>query len=406
MKKFLVRILLLILIFGQFGLIVYLLISSYTAFEKVAEYENKTQEKLTFVQTPPNDLSKTDLENIRAVEKLPKDIASLQITGWIPDWDFDDGFDTLIKNEQEFYGVSPFWYELLPDGSLKKTAPAERQDFIDFAKANDIELIPTITTFDAAVMSGMLNSQENINRHVNEIMGLIRTYDFDGIDLDYESTYLKDKELFFKFLQQLSIEMVKEGKKLVFTALSKWGDKDVHYTGLPETRKVQDYKRISDLVDELRIMTYEYTGRNSDTFGPNAPVAWIEDVIRYAISEGVPREKLVMGIPTYSYDYTQREQMQTLDYYPVLRQVTDKGLEPGLAYYNTTIDEIIAAYSPQITFNEAWGEAVLAYTFEGTQRVIVYPTSKSIEIRKQLAADYGIKGVAFWRLGDEGSLEL
>lgn len=44
---------------------------------------------------------------------------------------------------------------------------------------------------------------------------------------------------------------------------------------------------------------------------------------------------------------------------------------------------------------------VMKYNASGIGRTIVYPNERSINDRKQLAADYGIKGVVYWRLGDE-----
>ncbi|MBE0573830.1 hypothetical protein IH575_02930, partial [Candidatus Dojkabacteria bacterium] len=53
-----------------------------------------------------------------------------------------------------------------------------------------------------------------------------------------------------------------------------------------------------------------------------------------------------------------------------------------------------------------WGEMMGEYDYGGVTRVVVWPNNESIQLRKQLAADYGIKGIAYWRLGDEGSLQL
>lgn len=367
--------------------------------EEAEVFRQSKFEKLNFIENANIRNKPTELEDIKAIEKMPKDISEVKQSGWIPDWDFQDGFNTLKNGDYE--SVSPFWFELQNDGNLKVLPPFNNQEFVNYVKNNNINLIPTITCFDPIVIGDMLNSQENMDRHINEIIRYITEYDFDGIDLDYEAIYLKDKELFFEFMQKLSLRTNEIEKKLVFTVMPKWGETDVIYLYLPETRKVQDYRRIAELVDEFRIMTYEYTGRNSNYYGPNGPLRWIEFVIQYAIFAGVPREKLMIGIGTYSYDYPTQEALPSINFYPTLKVASDKVKEPAKAYYNTDLRAIKSQNQFTEEYNEEWGEMVMKYNANGIGRTIVYPNERSISDRKQLAADYGIKGVVYWRLGDE-----
>src|SRR3989339_1070707 len=93
--------------------------------------------------------SESELEKIRNIEKQAKKIEEIQITGWIPDWDFQDGFNSLRTQKDTFSSISPFWYDLNEDGSLEPNASTNNEEFIQFVKNNNIELIPTITTFNA-----------------------------------------------------------------------------------------------------------------------------------------------------------------------------------------------------------------------------------------------------------------
>lgn len=406
MKKFLRSfiILVLIIVVAGEGIAIFLLYQENESNKsRIKEFELAKFEKLSFVEDAETQYEGTEYDAIQSIEKMPKDVSEIHATGWIPDWDFSDGFTTLRNNSDFFTGVNPFWYDVNADGTLKELQQVNNQELKTFSANNNIELLPTITAFDTDKISELLNSEENRQRHIDTIIDTVISNNYDGIDLDYESIYLDDKEEFYTLLQQLSLRMIESNKKLTFTSHPKWGD-DVYYGGLPQTRMVLDYKRIADLVDELRIMTYEFTGRANIYYGPNAPLDWMEDVIRYAILEGVPRDKIVIGVPTYSYDYTLRDQIPEISYYPVFLSQSDTE-NAAVAYYNTIVDEVKANNNFREEFNEEWGEMVLNYNFEGKDRVLVYPDSQSIALRKQLAADYGIRGVAFWRLGDEGSLK-
>jgi spore germination protein YaaH len=336
---------------------------------------------------------------------------SLSVGGWIPNWDYVDGTETVKKNSGLIKRVSPFWYELKADGSITKLSGYNYSELRNLRNQYGIEITPSITSFNANNLKPILNDPAIRQYHIDVIVSEVLATGVDGIDLDYEDIYSEDKESFFEFLGILKNRLEMHQKKLIFTAHAKWGT-FVHYTGYTQTRKVQDYKRISDTVDELRIMAYEYTGRKSTVHGPNAPLDWLEDIIRYAISEGVPREKLVLGLPLYSYDYIFSNSLETMQFYPRLQVPYNPEMsETAYAYYNDIIDAVRREYLIYSDiFNPVWGESILAYRFkEGDRdedRFIVYPNQQTVQLRKELATKYGIKGIYYWKLGDEGSLGL
>lgn len=347
-----------------------------------------------------------ELEQINAITQKPKAVSEITVTGWIPNWDFEDGFLALKEQQSSFESISPVWFNLNKDGTLEILSYADNEAFSEYVATKNIELIPTIACFNAEIVHEMLSSPEKRTTHINTIVDTVVNGKYDGIDLDYESVYLEDKELFFSFLETLSTQLKEKRKKLVFTSVAKWGDISVIYTFLPQTRATFDYKRLSTIADEFRIMTYDYTSRTNKEYGPVAPISWVEDVIKYAIYSGVPREKLVIGIPTYAFDWSERPQMKTVEYYPVLNTVSNEDLPTALAYYNKSLTEIMEAYSVTITFNDTWGEAIGTYTNESEEnRIVVFPTQQSFDLRKKLVANYGLKGVTYWRIGDEDGLQ-
>lgn len=368
--------------------------------------ERRTEEKINKIYNSSKSDVELEYEALDKVQKQPKSIDELFVTGWIPDWDIPDGLKTLQANVGTFDGVSPVWFYLEADGTLKETPFTNGPALTDQVEKDNLELIPSIALFDAETLSSVLRSPENTDRHINTILDYAVENDYDGIDLDYESTFLADKELFYSFIEKLSKKLKQNGKKLIFTALPKWGD-FITYPTLPQTRRVQEYKRLADLVDEFRIMTYDFYGRSSEKAGPVAPLEWMEYTIKYAIHVGIPREKIILGVPTYSYDWGDRELAPTdVDIINWYGNLTANPLEEGVAYFNSQVNLVRSRYTLIETFNDKWGDAIGTYDYKGQKRTIVFPTEKSFELRKQLAADYGLKGIAYWRLGDEDGLKL
>lgn len=345
---------------------------------------------------------KKEITEIRQVEKAPKDKASLKYFGWIPDWDMVDGFNTL-KNNPHITSVSPFWFDLAENGSLLFTQYTNWSEMRDYTKAKGIDLVPTITSFDRDTLTKVLNSKENTDRFIEETVSYASTYDYQGIDLDFEVFYFNDQKLFIELLKELKLKLNNLGKKLYISILARWGD-NIDYG---QTRSLLDFKLIKDLVDVFIIQGYAYSSSNSETIGPVGPLDWQEDIIRYAIKSGVSRDKIVLGTHTYAQDWSDRPIQRDLQYY------TEEGLvvktpnpDIPVAYYHNGVDRLYSNYQIQEEFIDSWGEMTAKYNFGGQMRVAVYPNNKSIELRKDLASEYGILGVSYWRLGDEGSLKL
>ena len=369
-----------------------------------AVYPNMEQS----IDVVADDVWQFEAQQLTAVETQPKMVEELKIGGWIPDWDYADGVGFVRRNTQ-LSAVSPFWYEPNDDGSIKKLQELDVTSLTNLTDKSTTLLIPTVVNFDEARLSSILRDPENLSRHVEEIYRLVVDNNFDGIDLDYESIRLADKENYFRFLQELAEKLHDSDKILVVELVAKWSDL-IHYGYLPQTRKVMDYGRIASIVDEVRIMTYDFIGRAPTKAGPLAPTSWMEDVIRYAIAQGVPRDKIMLGIHTYAYDWSERPLLTSDD---LANWDTESGkyygedVEPARAYYYDDVEIVASRYDMKSVFNDEWGEYVGRYTKgTGEDRVVVYLGNKGIQLRKQLAANYGLKGVFYWRLGDEGGLEL
>lgn len=347
------------------------------------------------------------VNSIKSVEKQPKDVNSLYVTGWMADWGLSSGYNDLINRIDSFDGASPVWFTVNADGSLNEIYSTINNKLMQLSHQRDFELIPSIALFNSDIFTQILNNEENLTHHINQIVDKVIGYNYDGIDLDYEDSYLADKGRFFEFLSRLKSRLNEHGKILVFSALSKWGD-NIIYNISNQTRRVFDYKRISDNVDELRIMAYDYIGTGSRYAGPIAPLEWVEYVLKYAIFLGVPREKIVLGIHNYSYVWTERELLPAIDFLNTDSFYTysyDFG-NNALSYNYEDVEYTLSNYSVNVSFNEFWGEKIARFTKDGIPRIMVYLGNDEIALRKKLAADYGVKGVSYWRLGENGNLQM
>jgi|688.fasta_scaffold74376_2 spore germination protein YaaH len=353
---------------------------------------------------------------VKPPNKIEAKIKNKEITyaSWIPDWGTDSGLESLKQNTKVIDSISPVWYEANKNGELVNKTPKNSQEMLDYASNNQIEIIPSIACFDHEILTEILQNQTNLDKHVDSILKTVLDNNYDGIDIDYESTKLSDKDKFFEFLEKLSGKLKTNQKKLSIAVLAKWGD-DVIYPGLKETRAVQDWSKIAPLVDEIRIMTYDYTGGGSLYPGPIGPLNWQEDVIKYALTKA-PKEKYVLGVHLYGYEQWVEVKNPSQDKKfgdPKLKFTPDfknqtSGEEPMRSYTYQTVQRILKDY-PGTTDNYQ-GEKIYSYskTNDDTgileNRVLVYIDPEGIQARKDLAKKYGLQGIAFWRVGADGDL--
>jgi spore germination protein YaaH len=298
--------------------------------------------------------------------------------GWIPQWAMDSGITSFEKNKSKFGTISPVFYGMEPDGKL--TANTKGLDRIkEVIRGTDVKLVPTISSFGADALGANLRSPDVINKF---LIDEVEKNGYDGIDLNYESTYLADKQAFFNHLQYLSTELKKRNKFFSVTVLSKWGDL-INYGFSPQTRQVQDYAEIAKYADQIRIMTYDYTSQGSANPGPVAPIDWVEQVLQYATNRVDPK-KIAIGIPLYGYFWNATEEKaKALDF----RQIME------IKNLNSNPDDF---------YSEKHEEAAIKYIGAGNKAYFGYYSSpESIQARIDLAKKYGVTNTAFWRLGND-----
>ena len=228
------------------------------------------------------------------------------VSGWIPWWSGAAG-RTAIENPAlggTIGDVSPFWHGIADDGSITLLGTqASLSAAVFAARSNGLTLIPSIADGTAAgVMSGILADPVSRTAHVNNIVTLVMSKGYDGIDIDYEVFAFSQRLIWAQikpdwvaFVKELSAELHARGKLLSVTVPPVWIT--VTPTGVSLTRGYTVYAQdeIASSVDRLRLMVYDWSVSSP---GPIAPMTWVTDVIAYS-SSVVPASKLQLGVPAY-----------------------------------------------------------------------------------------------------------
>jgi spore germination protein YaaH len=300
-------------------------------------------------------------------------------SAWIAPFDFSNGYTSLKSNPTLFTTVTPVFYSVNSDGTLLDRKPNEEvvDDFLNYTSRNGIKVIPTIGSYDYNVMSNILSNKDIYTNHIQNILDEIQRYDFDGIDIDYEKIEGKYKEEYLDFLTTLSLELKQRNKILSVTVLPKTQEEN------SDTEYVQDYKRIGEIADEVRVMTYDFTLQSSTTPGPISPISWVEECIQYSIQE-IPKEKMLLGIHLYAYLWKDQK-------------------ASALTY--SSVETLISSNNIKYVYEEESKEGYAKYTCTNDiQCTLYFQSKKGVIDRVELAKKYSLLGVTYWRLGNELNL--
>jgi spore germination protein YaaH len=188
---------------------------------------------------------------------------------------------------------------------------------------------------------------------------------FDGLQVDFESIPVRDRDNFVEFLRLLKAGI---GGKALSVALPARFD---------EVGDVLGYARIAAIVDRIIIMAYDEHWSTSVP-GAVASMAWCKRVVDYANTR-IPADTLVMGLPFYG------------------RAWTDKRL--ARAYKHSALRELIAEKRVDRITRE---DGIPWFKYDEMVSVTVYYDDVvSLASRLSMYSDAGVRNVAFWRLGQE-----
>lgn len=149
--------------------------------------------------------------------------------------------------------------------------------------------------------SRIANDAKKRKTFIESSLVFLKKYKFDGLDLDWEypgkrnSNNLKDKDNFVIWLKEMKQAFATENYILAIAVGAAKSTASIAY----------DIPKLSEQVDIINLMTYDFhgswdhsTGENSPLYDPQSELS-VDSAVSYWIESGAPPSKLVLGIPLY-----------------------------------------------------------------------------------------------------------
>lgn len=369
-----------------------------------------------------------------AVSVLPSGVhaaSPLEVSGWIPYWRAATGTQDTLPNLKALTTVHPFVFSVNGLGQVVPLEDLSQEPWASFiaeAKRQNVRVIPTVMWSDGAVMHKILSNQTTRIALEDEITAIVYANDFDGIDLDFEGKWAETKPYFSTFLRGLYQRM---GKKWVYCTIESRTPIDSRYEGTPPAGAgvyANDFVEINKYCDRVQIMTYDQGAidvrLNRARAAPYIPVSdpgWVEKVIELAAKD-IPKRKLVIGIPTYGYEFSVSPLTQYGFRYERLwafnpRYATDLAAQLGIEPVRNAAGELSFIYKADVKKKTnkpdksesitqgglapaatLYSQAALAAQFKPPFNVVWWSDASAVKDKIDLAKRLGVRGVAIFKL--------
>jgi len=342
---------------------------------------------------------------------------------WVPYWTGQAGEQQIAVNLDSLNEVSPFSYEIV-GGTIKDDLGINKglwTGWISAVQSGGVKVIPTIAWFDTNGIYNVLSVANKRQAEETSIAQLAKANNFNGIDIDFESMSPATRPYYSLFIEGLSQRLHASGKLLTCTVVPRDYPSSV-YVVVPATLSyAENYSLLNQYCDEVRLMAYDQgttdlkldasKGGNGMLYSPTADPDWSTKILQYALQYINPR-KIMLGIPTYGYEYevswsnnvTTYQEVRAWDYFSASDRADSLDITPvrdNAGELSFTFTSSTYIQEPQILTNyvSSTEPAVLAAPNPNhlTTFFVSYPDATSELQKVTLAKQYGLRGVMFFK---------
>ena len=275
--------------------------------------------------------------------------------------------------------VSPAFFYIDSKGEFKENVGTSGEKYIDWAHNNGYKVWPMVSNAGNGminVTSKIMNSYEERKKLIEEIVSVVIKYDLDGINIDFENMKQEDKDLYSRFIIELTPRLKEIGK---VTSV------DVTAPDGSETWSMCfDRHVIGDVADYIVFMAYDQYGASSNKAGTTAGYNWVElSLNKFLKTEEIEPEKIILAIPLYTRLWTENSDGKII-----------KNSTVSMKNINTVIPDGV---------EKQWLDDVKQYYVEyeenGNTKKMWIEDIKSLTEKVSLVKKYDLAGVGSWQKG-------
>lgn len=272
--------------------------------------------------------------------------------------------------------VSPAFFHLNKNGKLVSNVGTKGQDYIQWAHENGYKVWPMVQNAGDGMMSvtsSIMNSYEKRQELIESILNMCIEFQLDGINIDFENMKKEDKDLFSRFIIELTPRMKEMG--LVVSV-------DVTAPDGSDTWSLCfDRHVIGDVADYIVFMAYDEYGASSEKAGTTAGYDWVElSLKKFLETEEIESDKIILAVPLYARLWTVDSTGKVLSQKAVSMKDIEDTLPEGV----------------KKEWNDSLKQNYVEFTQDGNIKKIWIEDMQSLKAKVGLISQYNLGGIASW----------
>jgi chitinase len=285
------------------------------------------------------------------------------------------------------------------DGSLSKIAeyqnfsPSRLDTIVSAAHKANKPILFTVGGWGTYAGFSSSISPANRQNFINNLINVLKTWKFDGIDLDMEPIKQSDVSNYISFVKDLhsAMQSIKTPifSKPMLTAATSW--------------QPVMYAQLQNYFDEINLMSFDFSGAwpgwvtwyNSPAYdgghkfqSNGKPLPSANRMVDLYIANGVSAKKLGIGIDFYGYIWTGVSK-------PLESWTTTPTVQSNVPYH-TILNNYPGA-------NAIWDNTAKAAYFSiddsSTKQFVSFDNEKSVQAKVNYVRNKKIGGIIIWELG-------
>lgn len=321
--------------------------------------------------------------------------------GWSRlEYDGGGGWFNIAVNQ---YGSSDFF---IPAGysepiNLAKQVKVPVQ--LSIFASDETKINDPVTGLKVGLVEHLLTDSEAQDKVIGQIVQLLAgtsvdngSIAFDGIVVDFENLRgEKLRQQYSGFLLKLKESLARQAKSLYVAVHPQRGNGQAYYDGY-------DYRAIGEIADRLILMAHDYNavsltekemsiGYNDTPLTPISEVYYALKAVtdKAAGVSDTSKVWLQLSFDTVQWKMVDGKVVNRKAYRPTYTQIWERmnKKEPDSKLSIKYSDKL---QNPYLTYYN---------NGDGTDNIIWYEDSRSINAKLELAKMFGVKGVSLWRLG-------
>ena len=259
-------------------------------------------------------------------------------------------------------------------------------NIISMAKVYGVMPLMLLTTLtvqgeaNIGIAYDILLNEEIQNKQIENILTLLKTKGYYGINISFEYVSVANFDLYEKYLTKISKRINEEGY-LVFTTIN------TNITNVNQEVRFEkvDYSTLDQLAQNIIFMNYEW----ATNINPPSPISSIYNIDAFLnyVSEYIAPDKEIIGLATIGYDWE-------LPFLAGLSSVYSLTLERAI--------DLARNGGAEIKFDEISQTPFFNYIITMNQNsiahIVWFIDPRSVNALLDLAVKYNLHGISIWNI--------